>query len=130
MKIALAYLFFPEAGSSLASQSALLEMTHSDFYSQVAETRDARRFKGTPEQLRGVISDHINPLMNSFGQDPSMDGEALNLANATVAGAVGPALKVPVLRLQLSAVNVWWAARFSVEESRSYSGGVGVGFAF
>lgn len=111
------------------STDQFMRITHSDFHRQVADTREARKMK-SPQERDQLISQHLAPLMATFGPATPQDGLALSVANAAVSGITGPILHVPALRVPVSAVQAWWSAGFTVDQNRGYSGGVGVGFAF
>lgn len=107
-----------------------MEATHANFYQQVVNTTELRRYKNEEQHLRHDILKQTNPMMTTFDQGPHEPEEAISLLNATVVASTGPALKVPALRVQLGSVGSWWVTDFRADQEFSYVGGVGVGFTF
>lgn len=112
------------------STAEFLKLTHSDYYSQVAETREARKLSRDPAERERVINEHLAPYMSTFGASTDQDAAALSIRNPAISGSSGPIIHTPAMRVPLSAVQGWWSAKFTVDQNRRYSGGVGFGFSF
>lgn len=111
------------------STAEFMRATYRDFVRQVVKTPEGRSMKGTQEERSKLMGEHLRPFMAAFGYKSEADTFALSIADASVSGSTGPILKVPALRIPVSAVQTWWSAGFEVDQNRSYGGGgVAVGF--
>lgn len=111
-----------------ASTEQFMRTTHDNLYAQIANSRDARKFRGDAQQLRDVILEQAHPLMIPFGDFSSSD-DVLNLLNVTIVGSIGPSLHVPAVRVPLAQIMGWWATDFEVKQGNA-GGGFGVGVSF
>jgi hypothetical protein len=93
------------------SAKSFREATEHDLGRQLAHAK-TRDFRGSQEQLQAMVHDRLQPMMAAFGpEEATGTGDVLNLVKASVTTPVGQVLQVPALRIQLSYVGAWWAAR-------------------
>lgn len=113
------------------STAEFMRATYRDYVRQTANTAVGRKISGNKEDRSTLMGEHLRPLMAAFGYKSDADVLALSLADATVSGSTGPSLKVPALRIPVSAVQAWWSAGFEVDQGKGFvGGGISVGFAF
>jgi hypothetical protein len=112
------------------SSRQFLEATEGSLQESLAQTSEARRFRGTAEQKQQIIREATDPMMSSLRT--AEDGPlSLNLVNVTIAGSVGPSLHPPAVRIPLPAVGAWWITDFAIKNGGGGGGGgVSVGFSF
>jgi hypothetical protein len=64
-------------------------------------------------------------MMDSIACSGQPGGPTLNLVNALIAGASGPSLHPPSVRIAAESVSAWWIVDFTVKNT---GGGASVGF--
>jgi hypothetical protein len=93
------------------SAKSFRDATEHDLGRQLAHAK-MRDFRGSQEQLQGMVQGRLQPMMAAFGSsDAAPDEGVLNLVKASATTPIGQVLQVPALRIQLAAVGSWWAAR-------------------
>ncbi|WP_427133998.1 hypothetical protein [Pseudarthrobacter sp. S9] len=110
------------------STAEFMRATYRDYVRQVA-TPVGSKISGNKEERSRLMGEHLRPFMAAFGYKSDADALALSLADASVSGSTGPVLKVPALRIPVSAVQTWWSAGFEVDPGKGFAGGgISVGF--
>lgn len=113
------------------STGEFMRATYRDYVRQVMKTPEGRKMDGNKADRSKMMSEYLRPLMSSMGYPSDADSLSLSIADASVSGSTGPILKVPALRVPVSAIQTWWTAGFEVDQNKgSGGGGIAVGFSF
>jgi hypothetical protein len=109
-------------GTPISTQQ-FLWITQSAVETEISQTKESQTFRGTKDELGASIREQTAPLFAAFGWPTPVDGNALSLGTVTVGGGIGAALRVPALRVPLTAVAAWWACPYVALAPRSGGGG-------
>lgn len=110
------------------STQAYLDTTAEDFAETIRDSKDLRRFRGSSEELKGLVFGQVNVRMAPFRAPGSGSPSVLSLKNAVLINSV--TLRVPAIRVPSVSVQAWWNSSMEVEESKRYGSVVGVGMSF
>lgn len=110
------------------STRGFLEATHADFYSNVRNTRDMRRFGGSENERDAAIRAVTYPMMKPFEQvGPDPGASSLSLVGVSAYPPGAPSIHIPAVRVPLSLISAWWATGFV--QDRATGGGASFAFA-
>ncbi|MHA6792380.1 hypothetical protein ACVGVM_02505 [Pseudonocardia bannensis] len=105
------------------------EATQQSLHESIAATPDARRFRGSHDELRQAISGITQPMLDSVAPGGGGPGEpALNLIKVMIASATGPSLHPPAIRISAASIAAWWIVDFKVKNKGGGSAGFGISF--
>lgn len=103
------------------------EKTWAHWRDELTESSEFKTFRGSAIDRDAAVRERLGPDFMALHTSEPTAGRTLTLSNGLVTTNAGASFEVPVLRLQLAAVQGWWASSFVVNEPKA-ARATGTGF--
>jgi len=103
-------------GTPVASRVLLVD-TQNYFYEQISQSREARKFRGSPAEKDAVIRAAVASNVTPIGQLEPGVSAVFTLASASAYPPGAPMIHMRVVRVPLTTIVAWWITGFAADNS-------------